>query len=49
MLATVQRTLAVSGLNTAYMDIREHSEAHHQVLAQLIDRLGEQDRPVQRA
>jgi phosphoenolpyruvate carboxylase len=45
MLATVQRTLAVSGLNTAYMDIREHSEAHHQVLAQLIDRIGEQDRP----
>ena len=45
MLATVQRTLAVSGLNTAYMDIREHSEAHHQVLAQLVDRLGEQDRP----
>ena len=45
ILATVQRTLAVSGLNTAYMDIREHSEAHHQVLAQLIDRIGEQDRP----
>ena len=45
MLATVQRTLAVSGLNTAYMDIREHSEAHHQVLAQLVDRLGEQERP----
>ena len=41
----MQRTLAVSGLSTAYMDIREHSEAHHQVLAQLIDRLGEQNRP----
>jgi phosphoenolpyruvate carboxylase len=45
VLARVQRTLAVSGLVTTYMDIREHSEAHHQVLAQLIDRLGEQDRP----
>ncbi len=44
MLATVQRTLAVSGLTTAYLDIREHSEAHHQVLAQLIDRIGEQDK-----
>ncbi|HEY5880115.1 MAG TPA: phosphoenolpyruvate carboxylase [Nakamurella sp.] len=41
ILGTVQRTLAVSGLNVAYMDIREHSEAQHQVLAQLFDRLGE--------
>jgi phosphoenolpyruvate carboxylase len=41
MLATVQRTLAVNGLTVAYMDIREHSEAHHAVLAPLFDRLGE--------
>lgn len=45
ILATAQRALAVSGLNVAYMDIREHSEAHHQVIAQLVDRLGELDRP----
>ena len=45
ILARVQRTLLVSGLNTAFLDIREHSEAHHQVMAQLVDRLGEQDRP----
>ncbi|WP_114855117.1 phosphoenolpyruvate carboxylase [Brachybacterium sp. YJGR34] len=44
-LSIAQQVLAGSGLNLAILDVREHSEKHHEVVARLVDRVGELDRP----
>lgn len=40
-LAVTEQVLAGVGLSLATLDVREHAEKHHEVLARLFDRLGE--------
>ena len=48
-LERAMRTLSAFGLHLATLDVREHADAHHHALAQLVDGYSDLDREQRRA